>query len=314
MMKFVRRALALSKPKQPAPVKVTPKMTTYSTSDSWHDALTAWLSSNPYPVGTNNSTSTTTTVGTRIGKSNVFWDDFAGTSVDTTKWVVNSTSAYPYNAWWNGSQLPTTAPNNGGPTNTPDHKEDYFNSNSSTVAVSGSNLVLTANDAGFTLSNGKEAWYTGLITTEGVSGGGFQVAKGDYLEAKVLLPSAGGAWPALWTWKSGGNEIDVFEYHPDHPNLLELSNHITNPPAEYYTDATAVAGNTWVTIGALLGATSVDWYVNGTKVYSDGTGVGSAWGGAYINVNLSLSDGTYHPAPTAGTAPVVKFDYVGCWR
>jgi hypothetical protein len=36
---------------------------------------------------------------------------------------------------------------------------------------------------------------------------------------------ARGAWPAIWTWRAGGQEIDVFEYHPD---VLELSNHVNS--------------------------------------------------------------------------------------
>ncbi|MFF1795112.1 beta-glucanase, partial [Kitasatospora sp. NPDC058263] len=162
-----------------------------------------------------------------------------------------------------------------------------------------------------TLENGKKSWDTGLLTTE-YSSEGFQVKTGDYAETRVKLPAGTGAWPALWTWKNGNGEIDSFEYHPDNPNLLELTNHV-NPGHLYYTDAKAIAKDGWVTIGTHYGATSVDWYVNGTKVFSDGKGVGANWS-AYLILNLSLSAGQYHAAPQ-GTAPITfAADYVRVYR
>lgn len=233
---------------------------------------------------------------TRLGKSNVFYDDFA-TTIDTTKWRVNNTSSFPSN----------------GPDNPGDHKVDYFHTGQ--VASSGGNCVFTAQDAGFTISGfpqggTKDAWYTAFLTTEGVTGG-FQVQTGDYIEGRFKMPSGAGAWPALWTWKSGGNEVDIFEYHPDNPNLLEFSNHV-NEAGTYYTDSSAISPGTWVTIGTLLGASSCDWYVNGTRVYQDGNGVGSGWT-SNINLNLSLSDGFYHPEPSGSSFTFVT-DYVGVWR
>ncbi|MCA1841498.1 MAG: hypothetical protein LC723_14540 [Actinobacteria bacterium] len=237
--------------------------------------------------------------GTRLGKSNLFYDDFA-TSINTAKWTINSTSSFPSN----------------GPKNPGDHKVDYFHTGQ--VTASGG-AIFKAQDAGFTINGfpqggNKEAWYTGFLTSEYASSGQ-QVQTGDYLEGKFLLPGNGGigtgAWPALWTWKNGGNEVDVFEYHPDNPNLLEFSNHV-NEAGTYYTNTSTVYPGAWVTIGTLLGATSCDWYVNGTRVYQDGTGVGTGWS-AYINLNLSLSDGYYHPQPS-GNPFTFTAAYVGVWR
>lgn len=236
--------------------------------------------------------------GTRLGKSSVFYDDFTGTSLVAANWTVDSTSSYPGN----------------GPDNPADHKVDYFHTGS--IAVSGSSAVFTAQSGGFDITGfpqgGSEtAWYTGFLTTEG-SANGFQVETGDYLEGRFLLPGAAGAWPALWTWRNGDNEVDVFEYHPDNPNLLELTNHVGAGGSDYYTNAAAVAPGTWVTVGALLGQTSVAWYVNGVQVYADSSGVGAGWT-SYINLNLSLSDGFYHPQPS-GSAFTFSADYVGVWR
>jgi len=138
------------------------------------------------------------------------------------------------------------------------------------------------------------------------------VKSGDYAETRVKLPSGSGAWPALWTWKDGNGEIDSFEYHPDNPNLLELTNHVTSG-SDYYTDSAAVVPGQWVTIGTHYGASSVDWYVNGKKVYSDGHGVGSNFS-AYLILNLSVSAGQYHPAPSGSTPLTMQADYVKVYR
>lgn len=231
--------------------------------------------------------------GTRLGKNNFFYDDFA--SLDTSNWTLNRTSSYP----------------NDGPDNPNDTKVDYFNN--AYLSVANSIAHFTSAPSNITLSSGKLAWYCAFLTTE-YSPNGVQAQTGDYLEAKVMFNAGSGAWPAFWTWANGNGEIDVFEYHPDNPNLLELTNHVGSG-GNYYTNASAVAPGKWVTIGALCGASSVDWYVNGTKVYSDNSGVGSGWA-AYLNLNLSMSDGTYHPDPTVGESPTPDFqvDYVGIWR
>ncbi|MFD4393958.1 hypothetical protein [Kitasatospora sp. NPDC058397] len=72
-------------------------------------------------------------------------------------------------------------------------------------------------------------------------------------------------------------EVDSFEYHPDNPNLLEPTNHVSPGNPRYYTDASA-------------------------KVFSDGKGVGANWS-AYLIRNLSVGAGKYHPAPQ-GIAPI----------
>ncbi|MEY9939803.1 family 16 glycosylhydrolase [Streptacidiphilus sp. MAP5-3] len=204
------------------------------------------------------------------------------------RWVGTTTSSYQY-----------------GDHNPSDNKLDWLDPND--VAVAGGVATFTAQPSSHTLENGRQAWTTGLLTTEG-SQEGFQVKTGDYIEARVKLPTQQGAWPALWTWKNGNGEIDSFEYHPDNPNLLELSNHV-NAAHDYYTDANAIKPGQWVTIGTKYGANSVDWYINGVKVYSDNTGVGANWS-AYLILNLSLSAGQYHPAPS-GTEPIsFSVDYV----
>lgn len=219
------------------------------------------------------------------GQSLIWSDDFSKGIAWGSRWVGNKTSAYQY-----------------GDHNPSDNKLDWLDQNA--VTASNGVATFTAQPSSHTLENGKQAWTTGLLTTEG-SSEGFQVKTGEYAETRVKLPAGTGAWPALWTWKNGGSEIDSFEYHPDNPNLLELTNHVTSG-GNYYTNANAVAPDQWVTIGTYYGANSVDWYVNGVKVYSDGHGVGANWS-AYLILNLSISAGQYHAGPS-GSAPITMQD------
>lgn len=227
-----------------------------------------------------------------LGKSLAWSEEFSSPIAWGSKWVGDRTSAYRY-----------------GNHNPDDNKLDWLDPGCVTVADGV--VTFTAVPAGHTLENGLQAWRTGLLTTE-YSDEGFRVRTGDYIETRVALPSGTGAWPALWTWKDGENEIDVFEYHSDNPNLLELSNHV-NSGCTYHTDDDAVFPDGWVTIGGCCGEDSVDWYVNGERVFRDGTGVGADWS-AYLILNLSLCAGQYHPAPS-GRGPVTfAADYLRVYR
>ncbi|WP_051841829.1 beta-glucanase [Streptomyces sp. NRRL F-5193] len=140
-------------------------------------------------------------------------------------------------------------------------------------------------------------WDSGLLTTEG-STEGFEVRAGDVLEARVRLPVETGAWPAIWTWRDGGQEIDVFEYHPDNPDLLELSNRVRS--THHYHRSPDIRPGGWVDLRTEFGARSVVWWVNGSRVFADGRGVGRSWHACLI-VNLSVCAGRYHPTPDPET-------------
>ncbi|MCX4748605.1 beta-glucanase [Kitasatospora sp. NBC_01287] len=195
----------------------------------------------------------------------VFDADFGS----ATQWVAGRTSAYP----------------NMGPTNRADHKLDNLNH-------------AYCPDGTFTATRGwfSRQWSCNLLTTEG-SPQAFQLKAGDTLHAQVTLPTGIGAWPAIWTWRDGGNEVDVFEYHPDHPDLLEVSNHLSGDSFYWHGASAGVAPGATVDLSTTIGADSVDWYAGDTLFHSDGQGVGADWS-AYLIVNLSVSDGTYHPAPS----------------
>ncbi|KQX54729.1 MULTISPECIES: hypothetical protein [unclassified Streptomyces] len=176
----------------------------------------------------------------------------------------------------------------GGPTNPGDNKLDYLVDDPS-YSRTGLFRATRRTDG---------LWDAGLLTTEG-SPEGFLVRTGDVLEARVRLPEETGAWPAIWTWLDGGQEIDVFEYHPDNPDLLELSNRIRG--RHHYFRDPAVRPGAWVDLRVDFGSRNVVWWVNGARVFDDRRGVGRSWR-AHLIVNLSVCAGRYHPAPDADTS------------
>ncbi|MGW6240268.1 beta-glucanase [Streptomyces sp. NPDC055094] len=206
-----------------------------------------------------------------------FTADFASTE----QWVAGRSWAYP----------------GGGPTNPGDNKLDHLVPDAEYSR--GGTFRATLRSDGY--------WNTGLLTTEG-SPGEFTVRTGDVLETGVRLPTETGAWPAIWTWLDGGNEVDVFEYHPDNPHLLELSNRVRGSE-RYYTDQ-AIRPGARVALKVEFRSRTVVWWVNGRRVFADGRGVGRDWR-AHLIVNLSVCAGRYHPAPQPGvTAMSYGVDYL----
>jgi beta-glucanase (GH16 family) len=222
----------------------------------------------------------------------VFDEEFNNPIAWGTRWVGDATSAYRY-----------------GDHNPGDDKLDWLTP--SAVSVTNGLATFTARPGSRTLENGRRSWDTGLLTTEG-SAENFMVRAGDYVETRVKLPTAVGAWPALWTWHNGTNEIDSFEYHPDNPNLLELTNGLRHA-AFSYRDPAVIRPGGWATIGVRYGETCNDWYVDGIKVFSDHTGTGSGWT-AYLILNLSVEAGRYHQSPADLDPVTYSADYVRVWR
>ncbi|MFE1943209.1 LamG domain-containing protein [Streptomyces massasporeus] len=206
-------------------------------------------------------------LGVPLSAPVVFTADFTS----TTQWVAGRSWAYP----------------GGGPVNPRDDKLDYLVSDAAYSRTG----VLRARRR----PDGR--WNTGLLTTEG-SEEGFTVRPGDVLEARVRLPREVGAWPAIWTWRDGDQEIDIFEYHPDNPDLLEFTNHVRGTN-RYHHDETVRPG-AQVHLRTVFGSRSVEWWLNGRRVFADGRGVGRNWY-AYLIVNLSVCAGRYHPPPQPET-------------
>lgn len=239
------------------------------------------------PVGTVSTTPTGPTA-----RRTLAWAEDFNAPISATRWNSSTTSAYQY-----------------GTHNPADDKLDWLHPGNVTVA--GGIATFTAHPGSEVLENGRQAWDTGLLTTENTAEG-FQVKAGDYLETAVQLPAGLGAWPALWTWRNGGQEVDTFEYHPDQPARLEFTNHVRLRQSAF-TNPAVVAPLQWITLGTVYGTTSVDWYVNGSKVYSDRSGVPASWH-AYLILNLSVDAGRYHPAPALPQPLTFTAAYLRVWR
>jgi hypothetical protein len=160
------------------------------------------------------------------------------------------------------------------------------------------------------------SWNTGLITTGDSCNSGGNLAElrtGDTLLAHVRLPAAdSGAWPALWTWGNGGNELDVFEWHGDRPYSLEFANHLGASNVLYA--APEIGPESWVSVGAKFGADNVTWYVGPDPdhlavAFEDHAGVGPDFV-AYPILSLSVNNGNFHPAPTTNTPITMGIDYL----
>jgi hypothetical protein len=144
-------------------------------------------------------------------------------------------------------------------------------------------------------------WATGLLTTEPWDGGscggnGFMVQAEDYVLVHLRLPGrAGGgghgAWPSVWTWKNGDNEVDVLEWHSEAPDRAEFVNHAGGGAGQ--VRSRLLGYGRWVYVGARFGKRTVTWYLGDSParmraVFSDRRGVPSDWQ-AYLVVNLSVS-------------------------
>lgn len=226
------------------------------------------------------------------GNLELFWnDEFTGSSLDTTKWCTQSDSY-----------------SDAGRGNKPDHKLEY--NLDAQVTVASSILTITALKSTFTAPSAiVYDWRSGLITTGhgfGVTpSNGVSLLPGYYMEVRMQVPSTQGMWPAIWMW---AEEVDVMEYHTDNATYLELSNRLGVTSLLYYDTGSAVSGM-FHTYGVYLGSSSVAWYYDGKCVFTDSVGFSSS--GASPIINLSVSDGTFHPAPGVGdTTATMQVDYV----
>ncbi|MEV6206781.1 beta-glucanase [Kitasatospora sp. NPDC051914] len=159
-------------------------------------------------------------------------------------------------------------------------------------------------------------WNTGLLTTGDScdsGGAGAQIRTGGLLMTHVRLPAAGsGTWPALWTWRDGHNELDVFEWHADNPSTIEFANHVLSPGSGALYSGPEIGAGRWLWVGARFGADSVAWYV-GTdlghlvRAYEDDLGVGKGFA-AYPILNLSVDDGNFHTPPQDSRPATMEVD------
>ncbi|REE98547.1 family 16 glycosylhydrolase [Thermomonospora umbrina] len=182
------------------------------------------------------------------------------------------------------------------------------------LAVGGGALRVTAAP----LPDGR--WSTGLLTTGDScdSGGrGFTVRAGDVVVARARLPEAGtGAWPAIWTWRDGGNEVDVFEWHADRPGTLEFVNHVRG--GYRYWESPMVRAGAWLYFAVDIRRHRTTWYVGTAPetmrvAHSDRRGVGRRFR-AHLVISLSADDGRLHTRPDGEERLTFAVDYLRVHR
>lgn len=224
------------------------------------------------------------------GKTVVFHGD---NFLDTTKWSVGWSSAYP------GSTPPQTDYAFG--------KADYIHPSIKPTLVQDATLKRAVWQFRGTRRSA-DSWNTPLVTTEYLPNG-FEFLPGDTCTVKIKLPPERGAWPAIFTWgrdnppggptgsPPGKGEVDLFEYHGDTPHRLEFTNHAI--PSVYYYEPAGLSSwaGKWIDLRVDFLANGVKWYVNDNLIFT-GTGVQSYWR-AWPIVSLSVASAAnqYHAEP-----------------
>jgi len=193
-----------------------------------------------------------------------------------------------------------------------DHKLDVLTR--SALGMQGGAVTITA----YPRPDGR--WNTGLLTTGdscSTGGSGFQERTGDLVVAHLRLPdSAQGAWPAVWSWRAGGSEVDLMEWHAAAPHRLEFVNHARHTSTLWTSRPVRAGAQLW--LGVLLGAHQVTWYEGATfpgmkPVWHDDSGVGSRFA-AYPVISLSVDDGSTYPRPTPSTRISLTIDAFRVYR
>lgn len=195
----------------------------------------------------------------------IWYDEFNGTSLDTSKWSYQTGTRDIYHSFdtqvwdWGNGEL------------------QYYTEDS--VKVTGGNLVITASKQS---TEGKE-YKSGRILTRDKAKWTY-----GYFEAKIKTPTGNGMWPAFWmlpqpntftniTNKYGGwpynGEIDIMEAKGSRYNKVDTTLHF-GPYADgawdsqYVSKETTLSSNTdqWHTYAVDWTATQIVWYVDGAPV------------------------------------------------
>ena len=175
------------------------------------------------------------------GWTQVWADEFNGSSIDTTKWGYGQLP-------WGGNH----------------HNSSY----ASTIVAANSyldsgNLVLGVRPGSFPASDGTTQPYSsGMIYSQGK----FDYAYG-YCEVSAKFSSANGSWPAFWMLKSGWPpEIDVAEWFKSQNNRLHTGLAYDNSGTAVWDDLNTNDGS----IGDTWHTWALDWAPGRLAIYKDG--------------------------------------------
>jgi len=221
----------------------------------------------------------------------VWSDEFNGTSVDQTKWNIDT--------------------GNPGVNN----EEEYYQA--SNITETGGNLVITAQQQ----SVGGQPYTSGKLETYGK----FSTQYGR-IEARIALPMVNGTWPAFWMlgnnintvgWPNCG-EIDIME-HVNTTNTILGTMHWNggNGHVQYGSSTTTTPGDFHI-YAVEWDTNSINWYVDNTlyctgNIANNINNTGAFQNPFYIIMNLAI--GGDLPGNTIGALPATMLvDYVHVYK
>lgn len=221
----------------------------------------------------------------------VWSDEFNGTSVDQTKWNIDT--------------------GNPGVNN---EKEYYQASN---ITETGGNLVITAQQQ----SVGGQPYTSGKLETLGK----FSTTYGR-IEARIALPMINGTWPAFWMlgtninsvgWPNCG-EIDIMEHVNTTNTILGTMHWNSGGGAAQYGSSTTTTPGDFHIYAVEWDANSINWYVDNTlyctgNIANNINNTGAFQNPFYLILNLAI--GGDLPGNTIGSMPATMLvDYVHVYK
>lgn len=176
--------------------------------------------------------------------SRTFFDNFSGTTLDSSKW----SHLYPWGAVSNGA--------NG--------ESQWYDE--SAVSVSNSNLIITATREPATVYGYDYDYKAGLIQTYNK----FSQRYG-YYDGKMKFPAGQGFWPAFWLLQNSSSfpwppELDIVEQLGNEPNDYHATVHTVDQAGNYSQWPNVQSSSTPFTQYHIIGmhwtATFIDWYLD----------------------------------------------------
>ena len=236
----------------------------------------------------------------------VFHDQFDGTSLDASHWV----TCY----WWDAH----------GCTNQANNELEWYQPGN--VVVKDGYLLLVAKPGAVTAPNARTYPYTsGMVTTGSDTMGGvprFAFTYG-FVEVRAWIPSGQGLWPAIWLLpanQSSSPEIDLMEIIGSQPGIVHMNLHYRNPDGSAGLDAGQWAAGSdlssgWHTFALDWEPDAITWYVDGVarRKFTDAARIPST--PMYLLINLAVG-GDWPGNPSAQTIfpSIFTIDYVQIWQ
>jgi beta-glucanase (GH16 family) len=220
----------------------------------------------------------------------VFGDEFDGTGIDPTRWRRNRYGGTSDNGAFN-----------------PKYEDAYYSPHNVSVAEGVATLTMQPDPK--TVEGVSYTHSSGCLSSQGR----FMMEDGDFIEARLWLPS-GGVWPAFWTvpddrWPP---EIDIAEnLDTAASSLPEFVYHAADGSRTYgfYGEPSVDYRDSWHTYGLLRSHGAVIPYVDGVAYPKIGVSAGGDDLAQFIILNLASMEGRAPAAPVQ-----MKIDFLRVWR